>query len=148
MYELSLVKYQVLRSSARVDGCMPYCRLFFFSAELKNGFDRLEEKLFHLQKQAAFKTEANAGELDAVRTAIMDKEGQWNEVRPLPPPPAPPSPLILYFCFMCHPTMCAVSVNNQKEDGILACSYQDMFTPPRCLSLRMIALMPVYLPLV
>eukprot|EP00904_Undaria_pinnatifida_P007283 jgi/Undpi1/3685/HiC_scaffold_16.g07055.m1 len=40
---------------------------------------RLEEKLFHLQKQAAFKTEANAGELDAVRTAIMDKEGQWNE---------------------------------------------------------------------
>ena len=39
--------------------------------------NRLEQKLSHLQKQAAFKTEATAGELDAVRTAIAEKEGQW-----------------------------------------------------------------------
>lgn len=39
-----------------------------------------EEKLSHLRKQAAFKTEATAGELEAVRTAIADNEKQWKEV--------------------------------------------------------------------
>lgn len=45
---------------------------------------RFEEKLSHLRKQAAFKAEANAGELDAVRAAIAENEQQWNEVRPTP----------------------------------------------------------------
>lgn len=44
-----------------------------------------EEKLSHLRKQAAFKTEATAGELEAVRTAIVDNEKQWKEVLPTTP---------------------------------------------------------------
>lgn len=42
---------------------------------------RFEEKLSHLRKQATFKTEATAEELQAVREAIEETEKQWTEVR-------------------------------------------------------------------
>lgn len=53
---------------------------------------RFEEKLAHLQKQAAFKTDAMAGEIEAIQAAIIENEKLYNEVRAsLPAPYLEPS---------------------------------------------------------
>ncbi|CBN74724.1 Centromere-associated protein NUF2 [Ectocarpus siliculosus] len=48
-------------------------------AELQRRLVRFEEKLAHLRKQAAFKTEAMAGEMEAIRAAIAENEAHYNE---------------------------------------------------------------------
>lgn len=48
-----------------------------------NDYDwrRFEEKLAHLRKQATFKTDAMAEEIEAIRTAIAENERLYDEVR-------------------------------------------------------------------
>eukprot|EP00752_Nemacystus_decipiens_P009344 g8351.t1 len=50
-------------------------------AELQRKLVRFDEKLAHLKKQAAFKTDAMAEELEAIKAAIAENEKHYEEAR-------------------------------------------------------------------